>query len=378
MQLPRAVLLGLAGLVAGQSGTPDLANALQSQGNLTSLISLINGTSGLASALSQMTNVTILAPSNNAISKLLNSSMSAAMNQTGMIQSLLSYHILNGTYYASNFTANNMMAMFIPTHLTNPELSLVSGSQRVEIMSNNGNVTAYSGLKQASNFMTTNVNFTGGTIHIIDSVLTIPDNATYTLQQSNLTAAAGAVQVAGLNQTLDTTQNLTIFAPSNDAFNAVGSIFANISMQQLASSLEYHVVRGLDYSSSLMNGTLQTLSGGSINITSINGTVFVNDAKVTIPDILLKNGVLHVIDQVLNPNATGSNPQVSASTTTAAYTGASTGTAGVPFTSGITAPTSVAAAATSTSTKSNPAMAVKTGAVGAAALFGGAAVMINF
>jgi len=142
-----------------------------------------------------------------------------------------------------------------------------------------------------------NVNFTGGTIHIIDSVLTIPDNATYTLQQSNLTAAAGAVQVAGLNQTLDTTQNLTIFAPSNDAFNAVGSIFANISMQQLASSLEYHVVRGLDYSSSLMNGTLQTLSGGSINITSINGTVFVNDAKVTIPDILLKNGVLHVIDQ---------------------------------------------------------------------------------
>lgn len=122
---------------------------------LTVITGLINSTSGLGAALSQMTNVTILAPSNNAIGKLLNSSMAAAMNQTGMIQSLLSYHILNGTYYASNFTANNMMAMFIPTHLTNPQLNLVSGSQRVEIMSNNGNVTAYSGLKQASNFVTT-------------------------------------------------------------------------------------------------------------------------------------------------------------------------------------------------------------------------------
>lgn len=125
----------------------------------------------------------------------------------------------------------------------------------------------------------------------------MPANVSYTLQQSNLTAAAGAVQIAGLNQTLDTAQNLTIFAPSNDAFNAVGSVLSNLTTQQLASSLQYHVVRGLGYSSSLMNGTLQTLSGGSVNITSINGTVFVNNAKVTIPDILLKNGVLHVIDQ---------------------------------------------------------------------------------
>lgn len=38
MQLSRAVLLSLAGLVVGQSGTPDLAGALSSQGNLTTLI----------------------------------------------------------------------------------------------------------------------------------------------------------------------------------------------------------------------------------------------------------------------------------------------------------------------------------------------------
>ncbi|KXJ88373.1 FAS1 domain-containing protein [Microdochium bolleyi] len=380
MQLRRAFALGLAGTATAQNGTPDLATALSSQNSSLSLLNgLIANTTGLADTLRGLTNVTILAPNNDAIQKILSSSMAAGLAMPGAIQNILSYHVLNGTYYASNFTSSNM-SMFIPTHLTNSMYSLVSGGQRVEVMYNGTNVTAYSGLKQPSRFVTTNVNFTGGTIHIIDSVLTVPMNVTSTLPSANLTAAAGAIRFAGLNQTIDTTQNLTIFAPSNDAFNAVGSVFSNFSMQQVAQGLQYHVVQGLGYSSTLMNMTMRTLAGQNLNITVINGTVYVNSAKVTIPNILVRNGVVHVIDQVLNANQTGASPQPGATTTTAAFSGASTGTAGIPFTSGVTAATSnVPAASTTaaTSSRSNPAMPIKTGAVGAAALFGGAAVMMN-
>ena len=84
-------------------------------------------------------------------------------------------------------------------------------------------------------------------------------------------------------------------------------------------------------------------------------------------------------NRVLNPNGTGSNPNPSQTTTGVAWTSASSGTAGIPFTSGIQQPTSVApAASTATSSKSNPAMPIKTGAVAPAVLFGGAAaIMMN-
>ena len=47
-----------------------------------------------------------------------------------------------------------------------------------------------------------------------------------------------------------------------------------------------------------MNGTMLTsMSGMNLNITISNGSVFVNSAKVVTPDVLVSNGVVHVIDK---------------------------------------------------------------------------------
>ena len=52
------------------------------------------------------------------------------------------------------------------------------------------------------------------------------------------------------------------------------------------------------YSSTLMNGTmLKTMAGNNVTISIDNGTVFVNSAKVILPDVLVANGVVHVIDK---------------------------------------------------------------------------------
>ena len=140
------------------------------------------------------------------------------------------------------------------------------------------------------------------------------------------------------------------------------------------------------YSSLLMNGSsAKTLQGNNVTVTLSNGTVFVNSAKVVIPDVLVANGVVHVIDNVLNPNDTSAAPIATATTQTVAFSGASSATA-VPFTSGVPAPsttigggavvaTSTAAAAASSS--SGAAAPMKTGAIGAAALFAAGGVLLN-
>jgi uncharacterized surface protein with fasciclin (FAS1) repeats len=70
-------------------------------------------------------------------------------------------------------------------------------------------------------------------------------------------------------------------------------------MAEITSILTYHVVNGtVGYSSDLKNGTsLMTLEGGNVTITIMNGTVFVNDAKVVVPNVLVAGGVVHVIDK---------------------------------------------------------------------------------
>lgn len=52
----------------------------------------------------------------------------------------------------------------------------------------------------------------------------------------------------------------------------------------------------MGYSTLLSNTTLPTVGGGNVTIRVENGSVFVNSAKVIIPDVLVANGVVHVLD----------------------------------------------------------------------------------
>ncbi|KAI1407655.1 FAS1 domain-containing protein [Hypoxylon sp. FL1857] len=378
MQYKQLLPLALASVASAQ--TPSLTDALGSQNStLSSLNALLGSNSQFADSLNNLQNVTILAPNNDALGAL--NDTTSLLTDPGYLQALLSYHVLNGTYHNTSFTNQSI---FIPTTLTNSTYTNVTGGQVVEARLYDNNVTFFSALKQNASIVTPNVNFTGGTIHVIDRLLYIPQNVSETLSSANLTAAEGAINTVDLTDSVDITHDVTIFAPDNDAFNAIGSIIGNLSSDDLTNIVGYHVVNGsVNYSTQLQNTTLTTVNGQNITITVENGTVYANSAKVTVPDILLANGVVHVIDQVLNPNNTSATPDPSATTTTPAFTSASSGTAGVPFTSGITTPSTTFPAATSaggsgeSSSSSGAAMPMKTGAVGAAALFGGAAVFAN-
>lgn len=221
-----------------------------------------------------------------------------------------------------------------------------------------------------------------GVVHVIDRFLTVPANVSTTAVAANLTSVTGALRTANLVEAVDTTPDVTIFAPNNEAFQNIGSALNNASSEDLTSILTYHVVEGtVGYSSSLTNTTLRTLNGAELTITVSNGTVYVNSARVVTPDVLVANGVVHVIDNVLNPANATATPDPSMSTQMPAFSGASSVT-DVPFTSGVPTPTAPVGGGTSeteapASSSSGAAMLMRTGAVGAAALFGGAALVYN-
>ncbi|KAM0323952.1 hypothetical protein ACHAQA_008534 [Verticillium albo-atrum] len=388
--------LALASGVFAQSDTPSLTEALASQNDTLSSLNELLSTlpDDVVQSISEAENITVLAPSNDAIAAFLNNSIAAAAvaADPGLIVAVLQYHILNGTYYASNITEADG-PLFVPTLLSNETYANVTGGQRVEVVppQGDGNVTFYSGLKENSTVQQANLNFTGGTIHIIDRVLTLPFNISDTLRAANLTAALGAVQRADVGEVLGEARDLTVFAPDNAAFAAIANLVGGdngLNQSALASILQYHVVEGqVLYSDLIENTTLDTLGGGELTVSVVNGSVFVNSAEVVIQDVLISNGVVHVINNVLNPDNTTATPDPSASTPVPAFTGASTASGGAnPFTSGVEGPSSTAPIATGanpgadagggTST-SEEAAPMRTAAVGVAALFGAGVVAFN-
>lgn len=142
------------------------------------------------------------------------------------------------------------------------------------------------------------MNFTGGVIHVVDNFLTIPQNISSSLVALNETSALGAIAMSGItNGPLPA--NLTAFIPNNAAFQAIGSALVNATMAEIAGIIAYHIVPDVvGYSTLLMNGTqLTTVSNGTVTITLDGGNVFVNSAKVILPNVLIKEGVIHVIDK---------------------------------------------------------------------------------
>ncbi|MBT0732299.1 fasciclin domain-containing protein [Methanoculleus bourgensis] len=184
-----------------------------------------------------------------------------------------------------------------------------------------------------------------------ENVTATPDNETgqmdnmtiagYVAQDENLTKLAEALNVTALYDALDTGGPYTVFAPSDDAFDALGNETVNQLFNEtanLTTILQYHVVEGkytsanltamaenqtgqqnqtgnetggsiLDIFGGLLGGgnqtgnmtTLETLSGESLNVTVSDGEIMVENATVTMKDINTTNGVIHIIDQVLVP-----------------------------------------------------------------------------
>ncbi len=120
-----------------------------------------------------------------------------------------------------------------------------------------------------------------------------------------------AIEAAGLTETLDGAGPYTVFVPTDDAFAALpegilDKLLLPENKETLAKILTYHVLAGEFEARDLKAnaGALPTVEGGDLDIAvAATGQVTVNGNGLTPvdSDILVGNGVIHVINEVLLP-----------------------------------------------------------------------------
>jgi uncharacterized surface protein with fasciclin (FAS1) repeats len=166
-----------------------------------------------------------------------------------------------------------------------------------------------------------------------DDPAPVPNIVQQAQSNPDLTILVAAVAKAGLVDALsNSTANLTVFAPVNSAFEALGYSVASINalnasvpadaatIATLKSVLEYHVVGERIPSSAVTTSNIEkaTLNAGNKIYATGNASgpftgVYINGVKVVTPDVAASNGVIHTIGKVLLPPA-GTLLQVATST----------------------------------------------------------------
>ncbi|SOD78594.1 fasciclin domain-containing protein [Spirosoma fluviale] len=266
---------------------------------------------GLDGVVAQPGTYTVFAPTDDAF-KAFGYVDAAAIKAApvDLLKTVLQYHVLGARVAASDIpTAINTSQPTLaglPLYIS----KVASGTGTASVVSINGaRVLQADG--QASN----------GVIHAIDRVLLPPvfGNVAVTIQSIPLLYPAAsfklllaAVTKAGIGGALTGTGPLTVFAPTDAAFKAVGidsTVIANTSSTALTGILTYHVLNSRTYSPLVTNGaSLSTLQGGTITAgTSTTGITVSGKgnsgiaSNITGPDITATNGVVHIIDRVLLP-----------------------------------------------------------------------------
>lgn len=125
--------------------------------------------------------------------------------------------------------------------------------------------------------------------------------------EENFSTLVTALQAAELVGAVTGEEQLTVFAPTNAAFDAVGKdaiadLLKPENKEKLSKILQFHVVKGSVRSSDLQDGQeVETLQGGKLKVSIKDGKVMIGDATVVTADVAASNGTIHVIDKVLMP-----------------------------------------------------------------------------
>ncbi|MGV9841036.1 fasciclin domain-containing protein [Streptomyces fungicidicus] len=120
-----------------------------------------------------------------------------------------------------------------------------------------------------------------------------------------LSTLVTAVKKAGLVDTLNNAENITVFAPTNDAFakipkDTLDKVLAD--KEQLTNILTYHVVGERLAPQDLENGSYETLQKSKLTTSGSGEEYTVNDtAKVVCGNVKTANANVHIIDTVLMP-----------------------------------------------------------------------------
>ena len=258
---------------------------------------------GLVKTLEGAGPFTVFAPTNAAFSALPAGVIANLLKPANKasLDDILTYHVLGDEVHSKKFLDGEMLRTLETKYVT----IRIAGQ---DILVNSAKVT------------TADVQASNGVIHIIDAVLlpssappspgpspapssqNIVQLAQATPSLSTLVTALGA---ASLVKTLEGTGPFTVFAPTNDAFkNLPAGALANLLLPKnkakLVDILTFHVVSGSILAADILDGErIKTVEGQYITAAVNSSGVFLNNAQVTTANVNASNGIVHIIDAVL-------------------------------------------------------------------------------
>ncbi|CAL1697248.1 unnamed protein product [Somion occarium] len=302
-----------------------LFQTLQNSGvtSLSDVLTQINSSEvgqGLLANISSGSPYLLFAPNNDALS----SAPENITGDAGLLTDTIGYHIVPGNFSSSIPTYPNITIG--RTLLTDPRFVRLEGGNKAQVAAwaerEDGRTHV---LNQRNDSTVVDVtSFENVTVYIIDHLLIIPENFSSTIPTNNegLTAIETilqTVQTPVFNTSTNETANVTLFqaldvdwhgftffAPSNGAVANASSSLESLAGNETAiqAVLYNHIINGTTlYSPLLANQNFTSTAGATLAFT-INATgQYVTSANTTArilqPDVLLPNGVVHVIDSVL-------------------------------------------------------------------------------
>ena len=275
-------------------------------------VAIDNGFNALASAVvfaevmpsltNPLANYTVFAPTDQAFEDLaswvgvsLEDLLTPEVTPPGFLADILFYHVLGAPVLAAELSNGAIVA---PLSTTNDLKVTVKSSGDAFV--NQAQITS------------TDIASDNGVVHVIDGVLINFETVVDVAIDNGFTTLASAVITAELLPALtDPYNEFTVFAPTNDAFDALAvalntDLNGILALPNLAEVLLYHVVDGFVASEDLSNGPVTTLSGTEVSVDLTSG-VMINNSNVTTPDVFADNGIVHIIDAVLLPPTTNVN-----------------------------------------------------------------------
>jgi uncharacterized surface protein with fasciclin (FAS1) repeats len=162
-----------------------------------------------------------------------------------------------------------------------------------------------------STLINSDIQCSNGTIHVIDSVLLPPkpetDLVAVAKRSGKFSTLLAAVQAAGLSDTLSGASEITVLAPTDEAFSklpkgTLESLLKPENRKTLQKILAMHVLNGKVSAGDALNAKqAMSFSGEPLTFEVKDGLLKVNSSTIVSTDIIADNGVIHVIDSVLLP-----------------------------------------------------------------------------
>lgn len=258
----------------------------------TSLVTAVVTAELLPAVTNPLSSLTVFAPTNAAFDNLataLNTNVAGLLALPNLAD-ILKYHVLGTEVPSSAVTNGAIVQPLSPTNTL--KLTLTSTGM---VYVNQAKVT------------TADIAAENGVVHVLDAVVLPFETVVDVAIDNGFTSLTAAVVKAELLPALtNPLTKLTVFAPTNAAFDNLATALGTdlngvLAHPQLADILLYHVIGDEVLSTELMNGAVPTLNGQDVTI-NLMGGVMVNTSNVTLADLVVSNGVVHVIDAVLVPS----------------------------------------------------------------------------